>query len=361
MQSGSTTQYDLPYRIRLLSMIMIVLSTLTYVISSIFFQLTDNLSQLALFLYGVVLLISIAMYVLATTPFARISVYISLFIAIAVLVFSDPLSGTLSGATWVLFQAAPPVAVLILREPRSTIIMMFISVMLLVTVGSLQILGFIPVQLLADPSALTFNLALQVLVMVLLSVITCIISQREQIAFREVLQARSEASSQLQRANSLLSDQQRLNDDLANTMRVMRYREDQLRSEQQIQQELRRTISQLAAPVVPVLPGVVVLPLVGLFDQDRLNNLEEIVTKGMKQHRAHMVVFDLTGIQSVDNRFAHALFSLMQIIRLLGAETICVGIGPEIAQTMVSIGLENTSFRTMATLQEAILSLLPRR
>lgn len=361
MQFGLTTQHDLQYRIRLLAVVMAVISIFVFLASFLFSRSEQDTSQMSLLLCGMVVLISGAMYYLAATPFARISVYFSLFIAIVVLVFTDPLSGTLSGATWVLFQAVPPVAVLILREPASTIIMMFISVILLVAVGSLQIIGVIPVQLLADASALTFNLALQVIVMILLSVVTCIISQREQIAFREVVLARQEAQNQLQRTNNLLHEQQRLNDDLASTMRVMRQREEQLRSEQQVQIELRRTISQLASPVVPVLPGVVVLPLVGLFDQERLSSLEKIVTKGIRNHHARTVVFDLTGIQSVDDRFAQALFSLMQTLRLLGAESICVGISPEIAQTIVSMGIDSGLFRTMATLQETILSLLPRR
>lgn len=361
MQSGPTTQHDLQYRIRLLVVLMTVITTFVFFASSLFSPFKQDTSQLGLLLCGIVVLISGVMYFLAATPYARISVYISLFIAIAILAFTDPLSGTLSGATWVLFQAIPPVAALILREPVSSIVMMIVSVIVLILVGSLQIIGAIPVKLLAEADTLSFNLALQVIVMILLSVVTCIISQREQITFREVQLARQEAQNQLQRTNNLLHEQQRLNDDLANTMRVMRQREEQLRSEQRVQQELRRTISQLASPVVPVLPGVVVLPLVGVFDQARLSNLGDIVTKGMHSHRARTVVFDLTGIQSVDDRFAEVLFSLIQTLRLLGAETICVGISPEIAQTIVSMGVDSASLRTMATLQETILSLLPRK
>ena len=73
-----------------------------------------------------------------------------------------------------------------------------------------------------------------------------------------------------------------------------------------------------------------------------------------ERHRARMVIVDVTGVPIIDTQVARVLLKVASAIRLLGAETVLVGLRPELAQTIIGLGLDLTSLVTRADLQSAV-------
>jgi rsbT co-antagonist protein RsbR len=124
--------------------------------------------------------------------------------------------------------------------------------------------------------------------------------------------------------------------------------------EMQTQQELIRALS---APILPILTGVLVLPVIGTLDAERAAVLEHYVLKTVESQRAHAVIFDVTGLAVMDVPVADALLRTAAALRLLGARVILVGIRPEVAQTLTMIGRSFQQIVTYANLQEAVQTL----
>jgi rsbT co-antagonist protein RsbR len=118
-------------------------------------------------------------------------------------------------------------------------------------------------------------------------------------------------------------------------------------------------IRDLSAPIVPVLPGVLIAPLIGAIDSVRANLLMENVLNAVERRRAKVVIFDITGVPVVDTQVAQVLIRTATAIRLLGARIMLVGIRPEVAQTIVTLGVALEAVDTYADLQEAVMYLVP--
>lgn len=116
----------------------------------------------------------------------------------------------------------------------------------------------------------------------------------------------------------------------------------------------QETVRALSAPVLPVLPGVLVAPVVGSLDAQRASDLAANVLAQVERRNARSVVLDITGVPLVDSHVAQALLNVAQSVRLLGARTVLVGIRPEVAQTMVSLGVDLGALETCSDLQEAV-------
>jgi anti-anti-sigma factor len=120
------------------------------------------------------------------------------------------------------------------------------------------------------------------------------------------------------------------------------------------QEELLAQIRQMSTPVVPVLEGVIVLPIVGSLDTQRASQLIQSVLNGIEEQHAHLAVLDITGVPVVDSQVAKVILQASDAARLLGAAAVLVGIRPEVAQTLVQLGVNLEGIRTFATLQEAL-------
>ena len=114
------------------------------------------------------------------------------------------------------------------------------------------------------------------------------------------------------------------------------------------------TVRMLSVPALPVLPGVLVLPLIGAFDSRRIADLHRTTLNAVEQRRAKSVIFDVTGIPSMDTHTAQALLQTAAAVRLLGAQPWLVGLRAEVAQTIVELGIDLRAFRTSASLEGAI-------
>lgn len=118
------------------------------------------------------------------------------------------------------------------------------------------------------------------------------------------------------------------------------------------------TVRAMSAPILPVLPGVLVAPLVGDVDADRAALLTSNVLGAVERQRVHHVIFDITGVPVVDTEVAQVLIDAASAVRLLGAGSLLVGVRPEVAQTLVSLGIDLQSIATYSDLRAAVGALL---
>src|SRR5262249_23944265 len=118
------------------------------------------------------------------------------------------------------------------------------------------------------------------------------------------------------------------------------------------------TIRELGAPVLPVLPGVLVAPLVGVLDGDRAAMLADNVLAMVEREGARQVIFDITGVPLVDTQVAQVLLQPAAAVRVLGGQPLLVGIRPEVAQTIITLGLDLAAVATYPNLQEAVAAIL---
>lgn len=124
------------------------------------------------------------------------------------------------------------------------------------------------------------------------------------------------------------------------------------------QEQLIAQIVALSAPVLPLLPEVVFLPLVGNLDAERMNRTSEALLAAVSAERAKVVLIDITGIAVIDTQVAGALLNAARSLKLLGAKAVLVGIRPEIAQMLVSLGVNLDELITRATLSQGLQAAL---
>jgi anti-anti-sigma factor len=127
------------------------------------------------------------------------------------------------------------------------------------------------------------------------------------------------------------------------------------------QQELLRTLREVSTPVIPVVEGVLAMPLIGQIDGARAENATRALLERIERDRARTVLLDITGVPVIDTDVAQALLQTVAASRLLGAEVLLVGVAPEVAQTIVSLGIDMRGLRTAADLRSAVEQILRRR
>jgi rsbT co-antagonist protein RsbR len=116
----------------------------------------------------------------------------------------------------------------------------------------------------------------------------------------------------------------------------------------------QEAIGELSTPVLPVRKRLLILPIVGIIDPQRAHQLTEQLLHGIRNNRAKVVVMDLTGVPEVDAAVANHLVQTVEAARLVGADVIVTGVAPEIAQTLVTIGVDLGKMRTIGDLQGGI-------
>ena len=110
-------------------------------------------------------------------------------------------------------------------------------------------------------------------------------------------------------------------------------------------------IRELSTPVLPVRERLLILPIIGVLDGTRARQLTEQLLNGIRKHRAKVVVVDITGVPDVDESVANHLVRTVDASRLMGASVIITGLSPEIAQTLVTIGVDLSKMNTIGDLQ----------
>jgi rsbT co-antagonist protein RsbR len=136
---------------------------------------------------------------------------------------------------------------------------------------------------------------------------------------------------------------------IANTVAVS-FVEERERVIRQQQDALR----ELSTPVLQVRERLLILPIIGVLDNARAQQLTEQLLRGIRTHRAKVVVIDITGVADVDKPVANHLVQAVDASRLMGAGVIITGLSPEIAQTLVTIGVDLTKMNAVGDLQGGI-------
>ncbi|MEN2769210.1 RsbT co-antagonist protein RsbRA [Ornithinibacillus xuwenensis] len=117
----------------------------------------------------------------------------------------------------------------------------------------------------------------------------------------------------------------------------------------------RIALQELSAPLIPVMDNITIMPLVGTIDTERAKFIMENLLEGVMRHNSEVVLIDITGVPVVDTMVAHHLFQATEAVRLLGAKCILVGIRPEIAQTIVNLGIDFSKLPTKSSLKKGFL------
>jgi rsbT co-antagonist protein RsbR len=118
--------------------------------------------------------------------------------------------------------------------------------------------------------------------------------------------------------------------------------------------EQQEAIRELSTPVLQVRERLLILPIIGVIDPQRTRQLTEQLLRGIRTNRAKVVVIDITGVAALDSVVANHLVQTVEASRLLGAHIIVTGLSPEIAQTLVTIGVDLGKMNTVGDLQGGI-------
>src|ERR1041384_1748538 len=123
---------------------------------------------------------------------------------------------------------------------------------------------------------------------------------------------------------------------------------------ERIIREQQKAIRELSTPVLQVRERLLILPIIGVIDPQRARQLTEQLLRGIRATRAKVVVIDITGVAAMDASVANHLVQTVEAARLLGAMVIVTGLSPEIAQTLVNIGVDLGKMNTVGDLQGGI-------
>jgi rsbT co-antagonist protein RsbR len=117
---------------------------------------------------------------------------------------------------------------------------------------------------------------------------------------------------------------------------------------------------ELSTPVVKLWDGVIALPMIGTLDSARTQIVMESLLQRIVETGAEIAIIDITGVPTVDTLVAQHLLKTVTAIRLMGADCIISGIRPQIAQTIVHLGIDLEGITTKATLADALAIALKR-
>lgn len=122
----------------------------------------------------------------------------------------------------------------------------------------------------------------------------------------------------------------------------------------------QRDLLELSTPVVSLWEGILAVPLIGTLDSERTQVVMESLLQRIVDTGASIAIIDITGVPTVDTLVAQHLLKTMGAARLMGAECIISGIRPQIAQTIVHLGVDLGNVATKATLADALVLAMAR-
>jgi rsbT co-antagonist protein RsbR len=133
-----------------------------------------------------------------------------------------------------------------------------------------------------------------------------------------------------------------------------------LKSREQVILRQQRELLELSTPVVELWEGVLALPLIGTLDSGRTQVVMESLLEKIVETGAAIAIIDITGVPTVDTLVAQHLMKTVAAARLMGADCIISGIRPQIAQTIVHLGVDLSAVTTKASLADAFSIALKR-
>lgn len=178
------------------------------------------------------------------------------------------------------------------------------------------------------------------------------------LAFRDVSARRSAERERLemQQQQLAMKEQQLQMREQEATMQAERARlvDEQLRLQNELVRMQTARLAELSTPLIPLSKQIVVMPLIGTIDSARATQILEAVTQGINRTHARFAIIDITSVQTVDTHVASVLINAAQAVQLLGSEVILTGIKPQVAQTLVNLGINLDELQTRSTLERGI-------
>jgi anti-anti-sigma regulatory factor len=200
-----------------------------------------------------------------------------------------------------------------------------------------------------------------------LSLILAITTILARFAINSLIQAlnRARANEQAvtERADEVTraaEEAQRLNEQLQAEIFERQQAEAALQAQLETIASQQRALRELSSPVIPVMEGIIVLPLVGDVDSQRAQDIMRSVLIGIGEHRAAYVILDVTGVPLMDTGIVNHLNKTIQAARLKGARVIVTGISDAVAESIVDLGIDWGNVHTLADLQTGLRVALER-
>ncbi len=125
--------------------------------------------------------------------------------------------------------------------------------------------------------------------------------------------------------------------------------------QQQVLEAQQQVIQELSTPIIPLMQGIIVMPLVGIIDTKRARDTTRALLAGISEYRAKVVILDITGVPIVDSGVAAHLDKTIQAARLKGARTIITGISDAVAEAIVDLGINWSKLETLRDLQTGLI------
>ncbi len=122
--------------------------------------------------------------------------------------------------------------------------------------------------------------------------------------------------------------------------------------------EQNQTIRLMSTPTIKLWEGVLVLPVVGVIDSMRAQNMMETMLIRIVETYSKVIILDIQGVAAVDTAVANHLMKITKATKLLGCECILSGISPAVAQTIINLGIDMNAIKTKSTLSDALAEAL---
>ena len=132
------------------------------------------------------------------------------------------------------------------------------------------------------------------------------------------------------------------------------------RSKRKLQEQIstiarqQQAIHELSTPIVEIWEDILLLPIVSSLDSQRAAEMTEKLLERVKASRSRYIIIDITGVELVYTNTANAMLKMTRAARLLGTMCVLTGIRPEIARTMVQLGVELEGIKTMRSLKDGL-------
>lgn len=123
---------------------------------------------------------------------------------------------------------------------------------------------------------------------------------------------------------------------------------------ERIIRQQQEAIRELSTPVLQVRERLLILPIIGVIDTQRAKQITEQLLRGIRNNRAKVVVVDITGVPTIDSTVANHVVQTVEASRLMGAGVIITGLSSEIAQILVTIGVDLSKLNAVGDLQGGI-------
>jgi rsbT co-antagonist protein RsbR len=148
---------------------------------------------------------------------------------------------------------------------------------------------------------------------------------------------------------------------------LMRVREETQVYQRELEEQLetiekqRAAIKELSTPMIEVWAGVMCVPIVGMIDSTRAAEMTSALLQAVVEKKVLFAIIDITGIDVMDTRATDHFLRMARSVRLLGAECVLSGINPNVARSIVHMGVELTGIETYRTLRDALQHHVRRR